>query len=259
MKNFNLKSLILLLGVSVSGLVWAGSEEMFYGANQGLMVTGTSGTVTYSLASKTNTVASSVIDLRTYGGMYVQVTGTTGMTGAAVQFSNLSWSASSFATAVIIPVGGVQPVAKKGSWARIVSTGSQPSGVITCFYEPVALGLPAPSYAGSVGLSNTVVPQWTILSIASYTLSATVQINLTATAGSSGIMKYKLTSLGGGAGFYHCTTPNGTWVTPAAYYAVSTTPIIDDNLAPGTCLMLSATAAACTVQVEISKLSAVAP
>ncbi len=268
---FSLRALVLLAGVLAPGLVSAASDQAFHGALIGLPVTGTSGTMTYALSSKTNTVVSSVIDMRTFGGMYVTVTGTAGAGGAEVQFTNLSWSATTWSTAAVVPVNGNQPVRKHGSWARFRAiasgvTAGGVSGTVTAFYEPVAEAVNPAAAAGTniigaVGVTSTTYTSWTIASVASYSLTGTTAIDLATVAGSGRIFKYKITALGPNAGFYHGTASNSTWVGPLGYYAVSTTPVIDDYLTTGTYLNLSATAAAMTVtvQVEISKLTQVVP
>jgi len=107
------------------------------------------------------------------------------------------------------------------------------------------------------------VSVWTVLSATTRVINAPTVVNLTNVAGTSGIMKYQFSSSNSAsAGVYWVVTANSTWVPPVSYYATSTTPIVDDNLAAGTHLNLSpvsATDISNTVQIIVSKLSSVAP
>ncbi len=115
---------------------------------------------------------------------------------------------------------------------------------------------------GSV--TKTAMPRWTLLTVTNFSVTGPTVINLTATAGASGTMKYKFQAVGpagGGTGIYWCAAPNATWIPPQGFFAVTATPIVDDYLAPGFHLDMSPTAAALTVTVQVEGyiLSGVTP
>lgn len=200
------------------------------------------------------------------GGGAAQFVSFTAASGSIGSAGNVSLNAGTSSIGSITSAGNVSLNAGTASIGSITSAGNVSLNAGTSSIGSITsagnVSLNAgTSTIGAVGVTSTVMPSWTVVSTASYSLTGTVNIDLATVAGSGRVFMYKISALGPGAGFYYDLAPSSTWVQPASYYAVSTTPVVEDYITTGSFLQLSATASAVTVTVKamIYKLTQVVP
>lgn len=281
----------LICGVAYSQPLNSGGNNIIYSPGRYGVIADS--TPTFALNAVTSTVLSSAVDLSSTGGIIVCITGTAGTSPLVqVSYSNLTYS--TFINGPFNLGAGCWPVENVGRYVKFKSVGasltaqttlnyyvlSNPATVVTVGNTITVTGNVSvttgtlttagnvslnagTSVIGAVGVTSTTMPSWGIVYNADVTINAPTVINLTATAGTSGIMKYALgSSNSNSAGFYWGYAADATWAPPRYFYSTSTTAFIDDYLSAGTHLDLSpasATDISNTAKLIIWKLSQVVP
>lgn len=108
---------LLLLGVSFS----ARADESVYSTMSGLAAPQSSTTYTYALNNVTYTVASTAIDLSTYAGVFVSVTGTGGASTVSVEWNHDSSNTSTWFKDQDLKVQSHKWLTKQSRYLRFVN------------------------------------------------------------------------------------------------------------------------------------------
>lgn len=213
-------SLLFVLGVLFCRHAEAGNQELDMAEATGAAVSGTAEANAWSLNNATSNTASSIIDLTAYRGIKIQVTGTAGAS-VKVAFSNVSYSAASFFTKLVMFPGEVATLDRHGDYVKL-TTGDAPNSSVKASAITQRLG----TASATVTISGTSTIQGSVnlgsISGNALTLQNGIAGSLTTVAAQlAGNLGVSVTAVAPGVSIQARTT-DWVFLTGTAYAGVTT-------------------------------------